>query len=84
MPGLCHESSWGAKSQLENNKQLILAGFVRACAFAVAAAASRLQYCSVGSLMADGRQCCFPPGEEEVVLEEGGGLGSPVGKTPGL
>lgn len=27
-----------------------------------AAAASSLQYCSVGSLMADVRQCCFPPG----------------------
>lgn len=38
--------------------------------YAVAAAASGLQYCSVGSLMADVRQCCFPPGEEE---GEGGG-----------
>lgn len=38
---------------------------------AVAAAASSLQYCSVGSLMADGRQCCFPLGEEGGV--RGGG-----------
>lgn len=37
---------------------------------AVAAAASSLQYCSVGSLMADVRQCCFPPG--------GGGEGGGV------
>lgn len=38
---------------------------------AVAAAASSLQYCSVGSLMADVRQCCFPPGGGG---EGGGGL----------
>lgn len=42
--------------------------------YAVAAAASGLQYCSVGSLMADVRQCCFPPGEEEKGGRGGGKL----------
>lgn len=45
----------------------------------MAAAASSLQYCSVGSLMADGRQCCFPLGKEE-----GGGGGNLYVKMRGL
>lgn len=46
--------------------------------YAEVAAASSLQYCSVGSLMADVRQRCFPPGEE------GGGKFYPVVEILGL
>ena len=61
---LSQESRWGEKTHLGKNKELIWRDSLAALC-AVAAAASSLQYCSVGSLMADGRQCCFPLGEEE-------------------
>lgn len=50
------------------------------------AAASSLQYCSFGSLMADGRQCCFPLGGRGVKGGElaGGGECNVVIQLPGL
>lgn len=65
-----HKSCLGTFSQLPkydwktHKKQwvVILTDFTPLSVRVAAAAASSLQYCSVGSLMADVRQCCFPPG----------------------
>lgn len=67
---VAHKSCFGTFSQLSkydwktHNKQwvVILTDFTPFSVRVAAAAASSLQYCSVGSLMADVRQCCFPPG----------------------